>query len=370
MSKAFPSKFSNKDNVVGQTIHTMCVTNKSIVPHKFDSLLNNLLSISQTTVKKMLADRSKSSSKDYPELPSVIAKSLIVKYQKNKKCKAVKSLAMQICGDKGKQVKLESNNAIRIPCITKKETIAIQPLKPIVGYIRSIEFFKRKGNWYLSYSYNTPINPVEVNGVIGIDRNARDNVATLADPSTGFVKRIGQDVKLWKDNLKRRKANLQRQGAKPLLVKINRKQSNRTKDINHKVSKEIVNYAVTHRKAIALENLGKIKNSKKCGRFVQKSNWSFYQLEQYIKYKASLHGIPVIYVDPAFTSKTCSKCGSINDVNGKNFVCKDCGHKDHRDSNAGFNIGLRAMELPATKESYRRGLLTIPKPVKEKLDGN
>ena len=90
MSKAFPSKFSNKDNVVGQTIHTMCVTNKSIVPHKFDSLLNNLLSISQTTVKKMLADRSKSSSKDYPELPSVIAKSLIVKYQKNKKCKEKK----------------------------------------------------------------------------------------------------------------------------------------------------------------------------------------------------------------------------------------------------------------------------------------
>lgn len=343
MVKTSPSKLGNKDNMVVETMHTMIVTNKSVVPHKFYHLLDELLSKCQKNVKDMLQDRSKNSSKYYTDLPCVVSKSLITKYQKNKKCKAVKSCVIPICGDKGKQVKLESNNSIRIPAITKKETIPITPLKPIVGYIRSVEFFKRKGDWFISYTYNTPINKLETTGYIGIDRNARDNVATLADIDSGKVIRMGPDVKLWKDNLKKRKAKLQRKGAKCLLKKINRKQSNRTKDINHKVSKQIVDYAVKHRKTIVLEDLGKIKNSKECGRYVQKSNWTFFQLETFIKYKSSLYGIPVIYVNPAYTSKTCSRCGRINDVLGKRFIC-DCGHKDHRDANAGFNIAIRGKQ--------------------------
>lgn len=319
----------------------MIITNKSKVPGKFKSLLDNLLSRCQKTVKLMLLDRTKSSTKYYPNLPSVVSKGLVSKYQKNKKCKAIKSCVIPICGDKGKQVKLESNNSIRIPCITKKESIPIRPLKPIIGHIRSVEFFKRKGVWYISYTYNTLVNSIQTNGYIGVDRNVRDNVATLADIESGKVLRLGPDVKLWKDNLKRRRAKLQRKGAKCLLKKINRKQSNRTKDINHKVSKQIVDYAVKHRKIIVLENLGKIKNSKKCGRYVQKSNWAFFQLETYIKYKSSLYSIPVIYVHPAYTSKICSRCGSINDVQGKRFKCKECGHKDHRDANSSFNIGMR-----------------------------
>jgi putative transposase len=343
MSKAFSSKLGNKDDVVIETKHTMLVTNKSVVPHKFHSILDALLSKCQKNVKLMLADRSKNSSKYYDDIPCVVSKSLITKYQKNKKCRAVKACVIPICGDKGKQVKLESNNKLRIPSITKKETIDITPLKPIVGHIRSVEFFKRNSDWFVSYTYETPITPIETTGFVGVDRNARDNVATLSDIDSGKVIRIGPDVKLWKDNLKKRKAKLQRKGAKCLLKKINRKQSNRTKDINHKVSKQIVDYAVNHRKSIVLEDLGKIKNSKKCGRYVQKSNWAFFQLETFIKYKASLYGIPVIYVNPAFTSKTCSRCGSINDVNGKKFVCS-CGHKDHRDANASFNIGIRGKQ--------------------------
>ena len=128
------------------------------------------------------------------------------------------------------------------------------------------------------------------------------------------------------------------------------------------MSKQIVDYAITHRKTIVLEDLGKIKNSKKCGRFVQKSNWAFYQLETYIKYKSSLYGIPVIYVNPAYTSKTCSRCGSINDVPGKRFVCENCGHKDHRDANAAFNIGVRGSQvgLAENTEHLSRGLLVAP----------
>lgn len=321
-----------------QVKNTVMVTGKCIIPHKFDTILSPLYSECQQVVKSMLADRTKSSSKYWKTIPCVVSKSLISKYQRNRKCNSVKRLAIQICGDKGKQVKLQGNQ-IRIPVIFKKEWIDIFPPRPIVGNISSVEIFKRKGKWYLSYSYNTPKNTVTTCGVIGVDRNARGNVATVCDIQTGKVIKMGPDIKLWKDNFKNRKKKLQRKGAKVLLKKINRKQSNRTKDINHKVSKSIVNYATKHCRAIVLENLGNIKDSKKCGHYTKKSNWSYFQLEQFLKYKAALCNIPIYYVNPYNTSKKCSRCGTINDVNGKKFICSNCGHKDHRDSNAGFNIG-------------------------------
>lgn len=318
--------------------NAVMVTGKCIIPHRFDAILSSLYSECQRVVKEMLSDRTKNSSKHWKTIPCVVSKSLISKYQRNSKCNSVKKLAIQICGDKGRQVKLMGNQ-IRIPSIFKKEWIDIFHPKPIVGNIASVEIFKRKGKWFLFYSYLTPTSIIQTCGVVGVDRNARGNVATVCDIQTGKVIKVGPDIKGWKDNFKNQKRKLQQKGAKSLLKKINRKQSNRTKDINHKCAKSIVDYATKHCRAIVLENLKHIKDSKKCGHYTKKSNWSYFQLEQFLKYKAALRNIPIYYVDPFNTSKKCSRCGAINDVNGKKYQCKNCGHKDHRDSNAGFNIG-------------------------------
>ena len=119
--------------------------------------------------------------------------------------------------------------------------------------------------------------------------------------------------------------------------------SNTTGDINHKVSRKIVDVAKESGKDIKLEDLTGIrsgKNQAKSFRYA-KNSWSFYQLQQMIEYKAKLLGVEVAYVEPAYTSKTCSRCGHIGDRNGKSFKCHACGHVDHADSNAGFNIAKR-----------------------------
>ena len=103
------------------------------------------------------------------------------------------------------------------------------------------------------------------------------------------------------------------------------------------MSRSIVDFADKHCSAIVLEDLGKISKKGKAKRYVQKSQWSFYQLETFIKYKATLLGIPIFYVNPAYTSQVCSRCGSVNSPNGKKYRCS-CSHFDHRDSNAAFNI--------------------------------
>jgi IS605 OrfB family transposase len=132
------------------------------------------------------------------------------------------------------------------------------------------------------------------------------------------------------------------------------------------VSKQIVSYAKLHRRAIAVENLENVRKAKsKIRGYVERSQWAFYQLLQYITYKAALLGVPVIKVNPAYTSQDCSRCGQRNTPNGKKYVCGHCGHKDHRDSNSAFNIGMSGnriidVGLLADSESRRSGVLVTP----------
>ena len=76
-------------------INTVTCCTKIKIPDSFEGHLNSLLERASLCVDSMLSDRKLSSSKYYPQIPSVIAKSLIAKYQKNKKCKVV-SIELQV----------------------------------------------------------------------------------------------------------------------------------------------------------------------------------------------------------------------------------------------------------------------------------
>lgn len=349
-----------KENKANSIVNNaICLTFKINVPKRLYGKLESLLLESEKIVKEMLKNRDKKSTKYYKTVPSIVAKGLASKYQKNKKCKKVSRLVIHICGDKGKQVK-SADGGIRIPGLFKKDIIKIPYPRPISGFIRQVEFFKRGKEWIMSYSYNTPIlnQNTKNDGFIGVDRNSVGNVATIAT-SDGITRHLGPCSSGINKNFKNRIAKLQKKGAKKNLKKLKGKQANRTRDINHKVSRSIVNLAVEHCSAIVLEDLSNIAKTGKAKRYVQKSQWSFYQLETFIKYKAALHGIPVYYVSARYTSQECNKCGSINKPNGKTYRCLNCGHVAHRDVNAALNILSRAGQGTEPKASVS-GYTAVP----------
>jgi IS605 OrfB family transposase len=362
VSKNLPTELRAEDDVHAKMVDTVTCCIKVKCPDSFRSVLDAMVPNARICIGRMLAHRDKSSSKFYHEVPCVISKSLIAKYQRNKKCKSVTNLVLPICGDKGKQIKLEAGG-LRIPALFKKEILPVVWLRLPVGFIRSAEFFVRKGEWYAAICYNAKADqPFVCTGTVGVDRNSVGAVATLADPQTGKVLHLGFNPAKTKEVWRGQKANLQSLGKKRLLHKIRNKQSRRTKYENHVVSKQIVDYAAKHRRCINVEKLENVRKGK-IRRYSEKSQWSFYQLLQFILYKAALRGVMVVEVDPAYTSQECSRCHQLTKPNGKSFRCGYCGHNDHRDANAAFNVATRCMPIGGVAQDsvrLRSALLVEP----------
>lgn len=107
---------------------------------------------------------------------------------------------------------------------------------------------------------------------------------------------------------------------------------------NHMVSKKVVDFAIKNKaKYINLENLKGFDRDKTILR-----NWSYFQLQEFITYKADKYGIVVRKINPYHTSQNCSCCGHWEEGqrDGRKFTCKACGFKADADFNAARNIAM------------------------------
>jgi len=148
----------------------------------------------------------------------------------------------------------------------------------------------------------------------------------------------------------RRRQVLQRVGsrsAKRRLRQLSGRQRRYQKDTNHCISKALVEVAQRTGRGIALEDLSGIRGRTRVRREQRHRhhNWTFYQLRQYVSYKAALAGVAVQFVDPRYSSQTCSSCGHCDRANRRTrdeFVCVVCGYAAPADENAARVIACRA----------------------------
>ena len=124
-----------------------------------------------------------------------------------------------------------------------------------------------------------------------------------------------------------------------LKAEITAKQSRWTNDLNHKLSRKAVDYAISQGVGVlALENL---KGHHLSNRRFRKYNWAFKDLLSKVAYKAEHAGLKVVHVNPAYTSQTCSRCGLKSEDNRKTqdwFLCDKCSYQANADVNASKNI--------------------------------
>lgn len=178
-----------------------------------------------------------------------------------------------------------------------------------------------------------------VKNVLGIDRGVY-NLATLSN-SANFS---SEKIRRRKDEFRKIRSSLQAKGtrsAKRRLKALGQKEKRFSQNQNHIISKTIVNLPF---EVFALENLKGMRRKYR-GKLLNTwlSNWSYYQLETQITYKAMALGKQVVKVDAKYTSQECSSCGEIDKKNRVKaaFCCTKCGYKAHADHNAALNIRKR-----------------------------
>ena len=176
--------------------------------------------------------------------------------------------------------------------------------------------------------------------VMGVDLGIKcPAVSYISDGSVKFYGN-GRKNKYMRRHYKYLRKKLGKAKKTDAIKRINNKEQRIMKDIDHKLSREIVNTATAHGvSVIKMEQLANIRSTTRTSRKNNHSlhTWSFYRLAQFIEYKAKLAGIKVEYVNPAYTSQKCPVCGNVHHANDRKYICK-CGFHTHRDILGAMNI--------------------------------
>lgn len=236
-------------------------------------------------------------------------------------------------------------------------TVAGRQKIPFVTGQRQLELLQnRRGesdlclidrNWYLFATCNVDEPGLDdVSGFLGVDLG----IKVIAADSDGEIY-SGSHLNSLRARYANTRSKVQSKRTKKgkrYLKRRGKKESYFAKDTNHIISKHIVGKAKDTGRGIALEDLKGIHERitvRKGQRRVHHS-WSFYDLIEKIKYKATLAGIPVVLIDPRNTSRECFICGFTDKRNRpkqETFLCKNCGYTSNADTNAACVIASRAV---------------------------
>lgn len=209
---------------------------------------------------------------------------------------------------------------------------------------KSAELIYNKGRVLLTFCFEKLVPDSELSNssdiFVGVDRGIRRIAVTSNQLFFG-----GGRVRTVSHRYQGLRARLQSCGsrsAKRHLQRVAKKENRFRRDQNHCISKEIVQ-SIPVGSTIILEDLKYIRERCRHGKRQKREfhNWSFFQLEQFLIYKAEAHSCSVAYVDARYTSQKCSHCGHVSRSNRKNqtqFKCIHCGYTLNADLNASFNI--------------------------------
>ncbi len=317
------------------------------IKHQLD--FSKQLQQARQVAKFAIANRDKLSSKNvkYIGLKSAIANQILREYGRNLKCKSIKNIKLIIPGQS-----IKVNNTTKTITLTLLKTTFQYEFKQDFKKINQIEI--DNNYFYISVEVQdeTLFKP---DGWIGIDRNTTGHCAVASCTKTGKVMMLGKQAKHIHQKYSKIRKKLQRQNKLRKLKAIKRRESNITKDLNHKISRKVVNYAKQNNCGIKLEDLTGIrKTTKQAKSFKYALNsWAYYQLEQFIVYKSQLAGVPVVKIEPAYTSQRCQMCGQLGQRNDKHFKCSHCGYTVHADVNASWNIASSEQLLAVPKSKCR-----------------
>jgi putative transposase len=237
--------------------------------------------------------------------------------------------------------------------LSKIGNVKIKLHREIEGKIKTCTIRRSStGKWYACFSIECEAQPLPASTEsVGVDVGIKEFAVlsdgeAIANPKF-FHKEEKRLAKAQRKLSAAKKGSPERKKCRKIAAHIHDRIANKRRDFAHQESRKLVNqYAI-----IVFEKLnirGMLKNH--ClAKSIADAAWS--QLVNFTSYKAENAGRYAVQVNPRNTSKMCSGCGELAeiDLSIRIFHCTSCGLTLDRDHNAAMNIlrlGLQSLGVP------------------------
>lgn len=233
-------------------------------------------------------------------------------------------------------------NVIRI---SKIGGVKIKLHRPIEGKIKTCTVRRTPtGKWFVTFACDVEHNPVEkpIEPTIGLDMGL-EHFATLSNGEhienpRFFRKEEKALAKAQRKLSAQKKASKAKAKARKVVARVHERIFNKRHNFAHQLSRKLVNKYNT----ICVEDLSINDMQKDNFRCINKSigDVAWRQFINLIAFKAEWAGKQYVYVNPAFTSQNCSRCGNRQKLklSDRMYHCLCCDLSIQRDHNAAINV--------------------------------
>ena len=250
---------------------------------------------------------------------------------------------------------VEDGSILSINTLGKRTKCTFQG-KPFAKYLDgtwklgTAKLVALKGLWYLHISVSKETETFQkenVQHVVGIDRGSRFLMVSYDEKgNTDFVS--GKKTAAKRHKFQEIRKELQAKGtkaAKRRLKALSGRENRWMSDVNHRMSKTLVEKYGKDTLFVLEDLTGVSFEASNLSRGAKQNydlrSWSFYQLEQFLSYKAQENRSKVLKVSARYTSQRCPKCGTIrreHRCHHKHLYTCSCGYQSNDDRIGAMNI--------------------------------
>ena len=215
-----------------------------------------------------------------------------------------------------------------------------------------------------------PPEPYLPRSIVALDSNESSMDGVRVDRDGASYVRVRfpeilviQSRHVWRRQYLGRKKSHDRRLSRWLLGREGRRERHRVRSRLHDLTRSLIDQLAAAESALVLEDLKSLPSPRRrrsgLGRrppfrshsFRRRlSSWPRGELHRQLTYKAQDRGVPIVWVDPYRTSRTCPRCGEVVQHRrrvGTRFDCAKCGWSCDRQLNAGVNLGVTALRTYA-----------------------
>lgn len=252
--------------------------------------------------------------------------------------------------------------------------VKFRDTRPISGRIASVTIRASATGWHVAFGMEIEaIAPPPRPGSVGIDRGVANTLAL----STGEMLRVPnlaaidrQHRRAHRISSRRQKGSARRRAAQRRVARLAARRARIRRDWQHKVTTGIARRFGT----VVMEDLNVVnmtaggRGKRGLNRSILNQGWS--DIARLLKYKLEERGGTLVLVNPAYSSQTCSACGTV-DKNSREsqsvFRCRHCGFEGHADHNAALVLlrrntpvmDVEGLDFEPVEASTRSGLMPV-----------